>query len=263
VGLAIVAGALAGIALLSKYTAFFTFVAGAAYLGLGALSENRKRDWVALGVFLGAGLLVCGWFYVRNVALYSDPFVGNWDEISGFHYEQNPSYRTTGFYTQFGSVFFHHPERARWTTWLNGNYASMWADPHNNFFPMENRHAYFWAGIMLILAALPSAAMAMGFIGSLISVWKRPAWNLDFLLVAVSMWTWGSLISFTMEVPTYSTVKAFFFLSLVPSLGVYLARGRAYLHRHARPARWALDATLILLGVLAVWVHRYAGQTPA
>jgi len=254
---AVASGFATGVALLAGFTGLFSFVAGALAFGFRRLSRTRRAVWQSLALYMAVGLLVCGWFYARNLRIFDNAFIGNWDVASGFHYEQNPSYRTVGFYVGFGDVFVNHPERARWSTWLNGNYASMWSDPHTNFLRMENTHGYFWAGVTLILAALPTAAMALGFGSTLASAWRRPARNPDTLLAAVAVWTWGSLILFTMEIPTYSTVKAFFFLSLVPILGVFLARGRQTLARYAPVSRWALDGSLVALAAISVVIYRY------
>lgn len=250
-------GTVVGLALLSKYTGLFVCGAGVAALGLRALASRRLRIWVGLGLYAAFAFAVCGWFYVRNARIFGDPFIGNWDEASGFHYEQNPSYRTWEFFGRFGSVFLHHVERARWTSFLNGNYASMWADPHNNFFAMEDTRAYFWLGVLVIVAFLPTAAIVVGFVRTLVSIFRKPVDNPDLLLAAMTVWTFGSLISFTLEIPTYSTVKAFFFLSLVPAFGVFLVRGRAFFDRHVRIGRWVLDASLVVVAALAIALFRF------
>ena len=77
------------------------------------------------------------------------------------------------------------------------------------------------------------------------------------LLFTVSTLTWLSLVQFTMEVPFFSTVKAQFFLSLVPCLAVYLLRGRQLFELHLRPARWLLDGVVAVLAVLAIWLYRF------
>lgn len=255
---ALLLGLLAGLALLSRFTGLFLFAAGGAALALRAMSLGRVRSGVPLAAFLGAGLLVCGWYYGRNVMIYGQPFVGNWDGL-GIQFEYDPGYRSAESYFGFGSVFFHHPERARWTTWLDGFYSTLWSDGQYHFLEEGNIRGFFLAGVMLILAAFPSAAIAVGLGRTIVSALRRPALNEDFFILAVSIWTWISLVSFTMRIPTYSALKAIYFLSLVPILGVYLARGREFYHVRLRWARWVLDGTIILLCVLAVWIYRYPG----
>jgi hypothetical protein len=219
-------------------------------------ARNDRAGWSRLVVFVAIALAVCGWYYARNVQLFGHPFVGNWDVESGFHYEQRPGYRTAGFYLGFGDAFFHHPERSRWTSWLGGTYASMWADTHGNFFDETNTRAYFWQSVMTILGALPTVAILLGLARTGIAAVQRP-WSPDMLLVAVTAMTGLSLVEFTLEVPFFSTVKAPFFLYLVPCLGVYLLRGRQLFDLHLRPARWLLDGVVAILAALAIWVYRF------
>ena len=249
-------GVAVGLGFLSKFTGLFTFLAGCVLYGLGVRRDPAPRAWGRVGVYVVAVLLVSGWFYIRNAIRFDDPFIGNWDEASGFHYEQNPGYRTVGFYLRFGSVFFHHPERARWMSWLDGNFASMWSDGHGNFFVQDAPGVWFPMGVLLLFAAPPTAAIVLGLVATLAAAFRDPARSRDVVLAAIPIWTWASLISFTMEVPMFSTVKAFFFLSIVPILGVYLARGRRLLDRW-RIARLVLDGSIVASSILSIWVFRY------
>jgi hypothetical protein len=250
-------GLVAALALLAKYTALFTFVAGAIVLARRAMRRKRAQEWRPLGVYVAVVLALCGWYYARNARVFGDPFIGNWDYASGFHYEQNPSYRSASSYLTGGAVFFHSPERARWTGWFDGNYASMWADGHTNFLREENRAAFLGMGVAMVLAAFPSALIVLGLGKTVRSALRGE--DADILLAVVPIYTWAALISFTMEIPTYSTLKAFFFLSLVPALGVFLARGRAVLSARFRWARWALDVTVLALAAGGAWIYRFPG----
>jgi hypothetical protein len=70
---AALAGAAAGLALLCKST-----VLPIVFLSLAALAdlrrERRAASMIPLAAAAGAALLVCGWFFWRNVRLYGDPF---------------------------------------------------------------------------------------------------------------------------------------------------------------------------------------------
>lgn len=57
-------------------------------------------------------------------------------------------------------------------------------------------------------------------------------------MVTTSVLTVLSLISFTMEIPTYSTIKAFFFLSMIPIIGVFAALGLERLCLNLGKLRW-------------------------
>ena len=58
---------------------------------------------------------------------------------------------------------------------------------------------------------------------------------------------------------TFSTVKAVFFLSLVPILGIYLARGRRIVAARAAPLRVGVDAVLASVALLSLVLYRYTG----
>lgn len=252
----ILLGVAAGLALLSKFTAVFSFSATLLVFALRLLKRQTKEECRNLGIYLLTIVLVAGWFYLRNLGIYHAPMVGNFDTVSGFEHIQNPGFQLPRFYLSFGSVFFHHP-LSRSTSWFNANYASFWSDVHTNFFSADNDHAYFWTSIMIILAALPSAAMGAGLIKTFFGIMRRPVLNPDLLILAVSIWTWESVIFFTTKVPIHSALKAFYWLSLVPCLGVYLLRGREELQRRLPIARWILDVSILLLAVLGFWLYRY------
>src|ERR1051326_489062 len=253
------AGLLTGLALLSKYTAFFVFLAGVLFLFLRALDRTDWRNWVNLGAYIGMVLVMSGWFYARNIREYGEPFVGNWDQVTGFQYHQNPGYRSAGFYFTFGKVFFHHPERAPWISWADGNYASMWADVYRAFLNVSNPNVYVWEVIQLLFALLPSFAILFGFFATVQSVWRTPPGNADLLLVGFSVWLWQSLISFTLELPFGSAIKAFFFLSLVPVFAIYLIRGRDILNRRFHFLTHVLDVNLVVLACISALLYRYTG----
>jgi hypothetical protein len=169
---------------------------------------------------------------------FGDPFIGNWDEASGFHYEQSPGYRNVQFYTQFGSVFYHLPVRSRWVSFWDGKYGSMWTDTHGTFLNLSNPTTQLLGSLSLWLALLPTLAIVFGF-GYAIKFLIRHEWNHPyFVMVTTSVLTILSLVSFTMEIPTYSTIKAFFFLSMIPIIGVFAALGLERLCLNLGKLRW-------------------------
>jgi len=158
-----------GLALLSKYTALFVFLVTLLILllRLWLRAEQRRRELVMLAVFVATVLATCGWFYYRNTVMFHKPFVANWDEKSGFHFDQPQGYRTLGFYLKFGSVFANAPERSRWSSFWDGYYGSMWTDPHLVMVDYRDKAADTQGSIILCLALLPSVAMVLGFLTSM------------------------------------------------------------------------------------------------
>lgn len=117
---ALLIGSGCGLGLLSKYTGLFVFLSVVFLLFLRQVSHQQtgyrddRKSLTALTfsfrlppvLLIAVTLTLSGWLYARNLINFGDPFIGNWDKVSGFHYEQLPGYRTLGFYTRFGSVFF-------------------------------------------------------------------------------------------------------------------------------------------------------------
>ena len=111
-----------------------------------------------------------------------------------------------------------------------------------------------------LLALLPSLAILFGFFVAVRSVWFEPADNTDLLLVAFSVWLGLSLISFTLQLPFGSTIKAFFALSALPVLAVYLIRGRNIFNAKSHWLSVLLDLDLLALACLSIFLYRYSAS---
>lgn len=258
---AVVLGVVVGLALLSKYTALFIFLTAVTVLIIRVLisSSTRRREIAILAVFLTVVFTLSGWLYIRNLVKFHDPFIGNWDEKSGYHYEQHHGYRTLGFYLKFGSVFLHAPERSRWASFWDGKYGSMWMDTHGSFLRLSDEQTDLRGSIIIYLALLPSVGILLGFYQSLKSAFKSSRNNPYLALVMVSTLTIISLISFTMEVPFYSTIKAFFYLSLVPPIAVFAGKGLDTMCRNLGKFRFIVYANLIVLYSFIINLFWYRG----
>ena len=251
-------GVVCGLGLLSKYTGLFLCVSTAAVYGFRVMGRPGDwRRWAGIGLFMVVVAALAAWLYVRNALLFGDPFVGNWDASSGFHYEQAPGYRTAGYYARFGEVLFGTPYRALFTSFWDGNYASLWGDPHGAFFSTDSQADDMVAALIYWLALLPTAAIGFGFVRAvrhvLVVQWCHPY----LVLVLTTLFTVTGVMFFTMEVPTYSTVKAFFFLSLLPAAAVYAALGLEAMRINLGRLRWLADANLISLALLVVGSYWY------
>lgn len=257
----VMAAALAcGFAMLSKYSGLFCLLSVVAWLGVRVLADIRRvRAWGVLVSFLVGVLLVCGWFYQRNVSAYGDPFVGNWDNASGFRYEQPPGYRTAGFYGRFGGVFFNQPGWSIWTSFWDGQYASIWADPHGAFVKQGDKGPELFVAAIICLAILPVVAFLLGF-GQTVRRLLQKQWDDPMLAVVLVIFlSFVGVMAFTLEVPTYSTIKGFFFLSLIPAAAVISGAGFETIARQLGRLRWGMYVCMGALGGLVVNVYRYAG----
>ena len=250
-----------GLALLSKYTATFIFATTFVILTIRILVNplTRRQEMKILAIFLVIVFTISGWLYIRNLIKFHDPFIGNWDEKSGYRYEQHHGYRTLGFYLKFGSVFFHLPERSRWASFWDGKYGSMWMDSHGSFLNINDEKTNLHGNIIIILALLPSIAILLGFYQSLKSVLKSAKNNPNLALIMVSVLTIISLISFSMEVPFFSTIKAFFFLSLLPAMAVFAGQGLYTMCKNIGKFRFIIYINLIVLYLLIINLFWYRG----
>jgi hypothetical protein len=259
--IAILAGLLCALALLSKYTAVFTVASAGLLLATRSLFGGESRlAWRPLLAFLVPILMLSGWLYVRNLTQFGDPFVGNWDTATGFAYEQEPGYRMPSYYFAFGRLFLQPIEHAPWLSWPDGIYVSMWSDPFQSFLNPGDVRLPVWSALALLLALWPTILIAVGFVESTRRALARPFQSVDFLLVAVPVWSLTALLLFSLEVPFYSTVKAFFVLSLVPIFGVQLARGRDLVGAGSVPVMIAGDCVLVGLALVNIGLYRYPVQ---
>jgi len=252
-------GLACGLCLLTSYAGLFLAVSIATLLALRAASQpsaaTRKPLIRVVVQFVLVAALVSGWLYVRNLRDYGDPFVGNWDQASGYGYEQEPGYRTARFYTSFDFTLSQRPERAKWSSFWDGIHGSLWADSHRFFADQGRAGRDVVENLILWLALLPSVGILLGFLRAcrflLRNTWDHPF----FILVTTSYWTLASAILFTMELPFYSSVSAVFLLPLIPAIGVFAGLGLEWICRQVGRVRYVLYAQLALLYGLIVYVY--------
>jgi len=249
-------GGLCGLALLAKFSGLFVLVSILTLLGLraaGAPVPRRLEIARRALLLLAVAAALAGWFYLRNWLRYGDPFVGNWDSASGFHYEQTPGYRTAGFYLRFGEHLWHLPEWSRWSGFWEGLYGTLWADAQGFVVPHDDARGRLVGSLLLWLALLPTLAIITGLVRAvrlLLARWDHPL----FLLVTTSLWTLGAIVLFSLEVPFFSTVCAFFGLSLLPALAVFAGLGLERLGRNLGRLRVVLVADVVAIAAAALWL---------
>lgn len=132
-------------------------------------------------------------------------------------------------------------------------------DTHGSFLNLGDEKANLYGNIIIYLALLPSVAILVGFYQSLRLIFKSTRCNSNLALVMVSTLTITSLISFTMEVPFYSTIKAFFYLSLLPPIAVFAGKGLYTMCRNLGKFRFIVYANLIVLYLLIINLFWYRG----
>ncbi len=251
-------GIMIGIGLMTKHTALFAGISLAAVFALRAWRRRDRREIAGILLMVTVAACFSGWFYVRNIANFDDPFVGNWDLQSTFHYEQRPGYRTAEYFLKLGEAPYN-PNRwdNLWNSFWDGQYATMWADAQALFVNLDSRRQRYGMHLVLVLAVVPTLAMIAGFWRSLRSAYRRPTGNPDTALSLITVLTLVSVVHFAIEVPFFSTVKAFFFLSLMVPITVFAVQGlRMMLHNLGR-FRWILYSIMIAISLLNYMTYWY------
>ena len=243
-------GLLVGFALLTKYTGIFIFFVSL-FILLSRIPTKQtmwRKELLNIIGFTSTVFLLAGWFYVRNVAIFDNAFIGNWDSAAGFYFKQLPGYRTLSFYTQFGDVFFQHPFENRFTSFWDGMYGTLWTDGHGYF--VTHPYQITLMRIIIWLAVIPTIAMLFGCFQSIKSILKSPYGNPNLALVLLCVLTLTAVIYFTMEVPFYSTIKAFFFVSLTIPICIFTGKGLLTMCDRFGRLKVIIYADLVLLYVL-------------
>ena len=222
-------GVCLGLALLTKVTALIVVVTILAALA-GRLvldKEYGPKVWArTLGVTVLAGLIVCGWHYVRVWARFGSPIVGNWESSLGFNWWMDPGYHMLGYYTRFGCALIE-PLYSSFNGFADSIYSTFWGDGlygaigQPRFRPPWN---YELVAAGYLLSILPSLAILAGVIAAAIGFVRRPRaeW---FLLLGSAFLLGFALLYMTVKLPFYAQAKAFYILSVMVPVCAFTAWG--------------------------------------
>lgn len=254
VGRAFVAGIATGAALLAKASALIALGSGVLAFLIRAVWRRTSRE---LAAFIGAASMVAGWFYARNLVVFRNPLVANWQAASGFAFHQEPTFRTAGFFLDSPlRILAQHPTRAIWSSFVGGHYATTWSDAHSTLFAQSDERAFAIMSILMLLGIAPSIVTALGLVLTVSRALRTPRNVAALLVVAVVVLGGWVVLVLALQAPHYSSIKASYWLALVPSLAVCFATGRARIGETARAAGWLLDADCIACVGLAWWLFR-------
>lgn len=248
-------GAVLGLAMLAKFSALTAIVAVPAVLA-GRLFVRGVREprtfFRTLGALALAGILVCGWHFVRVAIRFGNPLIGNWDPATGFAWWQDPGYRVSGDYLRFGasavqpilSAAHSVPDAIFSTLWGDGMVAG------RTVFAPWPPWDYDAMSAGYLLAILPTLALVTGFVAAVVRLAREPRaeW---FLLASLLFLTGFGLALMTLHVPSYAQAKAFYGSAALVPLCAVGALGLDVLAARSRAGRaivcvalgcWALNA---------------------
>jgi len=215
-------GVVLGLAMLSKYTAFLAVVAVGVVVGVVLIRRHGVRVRLlasTLGVCLASLLIVSGWFYLRNIVHFRNPFVGNWDAVTRNSWWAAPGYGTSVYYLRVGRSLTHPFEG--WThSYADSIYSTVWGDGMCGGDPTPNRRPPWCFNLMSVgytLALVPVGLMVLGFL-SVVRRWVVRADASWTLLVFLGLLIAFSVFYMTLKLPYYSQAKGFYGLSCMACL---------------------------------------------
>ncbi|MDO8611189.1 MAG: hypothetical protein Q7R95_11740 [bacterium] len=201
----IITGSLLGLSLLSKVTAFILLFCICLDLFIKYL-KNFRMLLIKITIPLIIILAIAGWFYIRNIILFSNPFISSID-FPQFAMHQTPGFRDIKFFTDLSGFFKMDLFQAHHYSLWAGTYFSWFFDAHNVIVPVQS---FSKIGILLIFLSIP---IFIFFILGYIKELKSKSKNIVLLLYPVMLFL--AYIAYNFKLPFYSTVKGTFLVSAI------------------------------------------------
>ena len=216
----ILLGSCLGAALLTKATALLLIPPLIAALTL-KLAQQRAAffEWMRIfGVMITTTLAISAWHYVRIWRHFGTPLPGNWNPAAGFAWWQDPGFHTAKDYYRFGAALID-PLFCGFNSFADGIYSTLWGDGLGGGLSDILSRTPWNYNLMVtgyLLALVPTFLVLIGFVIATIRFIRTPTPQ-AFLLIGFAAALAFAVIFMTLEVPSYSLIKAFFALSaLIP-----------------------------------------------
>ncbi len=263
-----VLGLVLGAALLTKSSAL---VAAPVILAVLAWHEWKFRSlgpprWMLhLLVFLLACIAVCGWHYCRMGIHFGNPLLGNWDPRSGFHWWQQPGYRTAGAFGHFGQCLTR-PFYSAFVGVPDGLYSTIWGDGlfgGGADWRVRPPWNYELMAAGYLFALVPTIAVIIGVLFFLVEFRRRPTRD-ALLLLGVAVLAIIALGYYALKVPSYAAAKAFYVLPALVPLCAFGAEGLELLGQKAGKYKWLIYFVFTVWALNAYasfWIRREAQET--
>jgi len=248
-------GLLLGLAMLTKFSALAVVAGSFATLGLRMVLRRRWSGGLRTLVIVGSVMMmVCGWYYARNVSLYGTPFKLSREEFMVAHVENTQPHAERGIldYITFDPMIFRRPEWPRsfvpgeskgpggilvpvrnsvWT----GMYVNAWFEGFGGGWVLpavtQSNLARHSGQALLVLGAVPSALVLLGLWTALARL-RREGW--DDTIVAM-LFTFAAMVGIfihgTRVVPIPASVKATYFIAIAVPFSFWFALGLERLGR--------------------------------
>jgi 4-amino-4-deoxy-L-arabinose transferase-like glycosyltransferase len=209
-------GLVAGLALLTKLTGVLVIgTAVAAYLWIG-VRERRLASSLRRGALVAiVALLVGGWFYGRNLALYGYLYPQDLSTHS-LMFSMPPGERHLSDYLYIPLATFTDPQVLNAdlleSVW-GSTYVTLWYEGHGHFLPKNEPAVGRLGMVLLILALLPTVAFGIGFVRAVRRGLRDPHSPEAPMAMLVGL-TLAGYVVFTWNNPWFATVKASYMLGI-------------------------------------------------
>jgi tetratricopeptide (TPR) repeat protein len=261
-------GALAGCALLTKYSAVVPLLAITGQLALRALRPGlagpaRARLVARLGLVAVVAAVICSGYYARNLREYGTPFPmgGHRPVVDAFEHQQPPGERSVWDLVSISPRLLVDPDpraphmlHSIWGT----AYAGMWVhlDAEQSGLGASATRA------LLAVGLAPTALALLGLMVSLRVVWRDPEASADAALLLLTACGLASFVAFAYQTPTFAALKAMYLLNLSAAYGFFLARAVDALEARRRLRAAAVAGVAAAALVCAVAYARAPGTFP-
>jgi hypothetical protein len=252
-----------GLALLTKYTAIVLLGVVVVFVGGRLVWRARIAPAAALrgaAALLAPMLVVSGWYYARNLAVYGQPVVGNWAlPDPGQVWWSPPGFHTIEYYTSFGESLVR-PYFAAFASFWDTLYSTVWGDGllggAGEVAGRNPQWRYAWMSAGYGLALAFCVLVGVGSVALLWRTLRSPddaeRRSLALLVVFVCAMLFAVLYT-TLALPYYGQAKAFYALSTVPVFAIAFGAGYGWLDGRLESEGAAGARTVLLGGVATVF----------
>ncbi len=268
-----------GLAMLTKFSSLAVVAGAFGTLGLRYLVRRQwRRDGTLLAIAGSVMMIVCGWYYARNISVYGTPFKLSRDEFMVQHVEhiQTAGKRGIGEYLLFDPMILRRPmwprgvplagqlpptlERStlREAVWT-GMYANTWFDGFGGWilpFVTESEVSRRLGQVLLTLGLVPTLLILTGIVSALVQI-ARSGWDDTRVAMLLTFFTMVAIfIQGTRTAPLHAAIKATYFMPITLIFSFWFALGlrRLRLWRPRwRPAVVGVCCALATLSTITFW----------
>jgi len=257
-----------GLALLTKFTAMLIVIPALVAAALATLPGRANGKMARRGAaLLLPALLVSGWWYARNAAIYGRPWLGNW-ELPGATqtWWSPPGFHTPAYYLGFGEALVR-PFFSGFVSVWDALYSTLWGDGFlGGVATVTARREiwnYEWMAAGYLLALPITALVAVGGLRLGLRAWRahapRHAAAVALVLLGAAALAYA-VVLLTLMLPYHGQARASYLLAAAPALALawaeaWTALDRALAARGAGTWRaalhgvWIATAGCFLLGI--------------